>query len=503
MATVMDYLDRFLPQEFSRVVFDTEKKVDPLFQRIESTWEGVSSDDISNDWRVQHTYTSGMAGAARYRAAKGGAPNTWPASGTAIAALGQGTLNSFISFADAVHPGDVQRAIELVQCDGVLSLPIQVLRADRLSAGISRKVTQIMKGTARTVATLKANSFYATRSATDQGEWGNTGDISNTISGNASKAITFTPDSSFGSRHSRFRIGEAVDFVASGDFTTIRNGGGTPVPFIVTSVDYISEHDATPGAIKFEALDNSTTATLQDNDRIVPASYGTHSDYASNNLPFGYKSWMKNSGTLFDTATLPNSGSSSLSLSTHPWFKSLVKAEGSVFQSEALLNKRYAAFWDAYGGLYKVTHCFQSAGVLNGYLAGIDSLLTYDRGTGAELRLKEGFVGLDYQYMGQPVEMLVSPCIASNEAVHMDLSDGNLVEYTAPPLPGAGSDSNVGRVEFVNPIMGGTGIWTWASTVSSSVVRRTDFAEAIFMYLHNYAPSKIPGILQTGLSESI
>ena len=521
MATTMNYLDQFLPQEFSRVVYDTVRKASPLFTKIRETFEGVSSDGVSAAWRVQHTYTTSLAGAYRFRSAQGHTLAGPPATGTAIRTLGQGNLQTFVSFTDSVAPGDVQKAVQLVQADGTMHLPHQVLRADRLGAMIGKKVAQLMRGVAKNIGNTEANAFFSPRSGSLVGDLG---DVSaNFDEGTGATTIltldtTLLTNAQFDSRIARFSVGMSVDFFDTdsvGDPTTKRN----TLPWIVTSVDYIHLRK-----IVFESIDATETLNpdtdLLDNDGIFPAGYsgttgaGT-TPVTATNLPFGYRDWIRQgddsaaattaANLLFDAPHTADGVQTALSLKTYPWFKSLVQNEGSVFLGQALLNKRFGAFWDAYVGLYKCTHAFMTAGVLNGYVAGIDSLVQYDRGAGAVLRLKEGFVGLDYTYMGRPIEFMVDPAVPAGEFVSMDLEDSNIMRYTAPPLPGAGSDQTIGRVEFLNPALNGSsGIWHWASmTDASNVVRKTDFLEAPFMRVYNIAPQKIPAIRLTGLQESI
>jgi len=521
MATTMGYLNQFLPQEFSRVVYDTVRKASPLFQKIRETYEGVSSDEVSASWRVQHTYTTSVAGAYRFRSAQGHTLAGPPATGTAVRTLGQGNLQTWVSFTDSVSPGDVQKAVQLVEANGTMALPYQILRADRLSAMIGKKVAQLMRGTARNIAQTESNAFFSPRSGSLVGDLG---DVSANFSQGVGATAILTLDTSlltnaqFDSRISRFVPGMSVDFFdtdSAGDPTTKRN----TLPWVITSVDYI--HLKT---IVFESIDGVETlnpdTSLVDNDAIFPAGYsgttgGSTTPVTATNLPFGYRDWIRQgddsaaataaANLLFDAPHTADGAQTALSLKTYPWYKSLVQNEGSVFLSQALLNKRFGAFWDAYAGLYKCTHAFMTAGVLNGYIAGIDSLVQYDRGTGAVLRLKEGFVGLDYTYMGRPIEFMVDPAVPSGEFVALDLEDANITRYTAPPLPGAGSDQTIGRVEFLAPALNGSsGIWHWASmTDASGVVRKTDFMEAPFTRVYNIAPSRIPAIRLTGLQESI
>lgn len=521
MATTMTFLNNFLPQEFPKVVQDTVRKASPLFQKIDETYTGVSQDQVSAAWRVQHTYMTSLAGAYRFRSAQGHTLAGPPATGTALRMLGQGTLQTWTSFADAVSPGDVQRAIQLVEANGTMSLPYQILRADRLPAIIAKKVTQLMTGTARNIAQTESNAFFSARSGALVADLG---DVSANFSQGTGATTILTLDTSlltnaqFDSRIARFSPGQSVDFFntdSAGDPTTKRN----TLPWVVTSVDYV--HLKT---IVFESIDGVETLNpdtdLVDNDGIFPAGFSGTTGSSTTpvtalNLPFGYRDWIRQgtdadsasaaSNLLFDAPHTADGAQTALSLKTYPWFKSLVQNEGSVFLSQALLNKRFGAFWDAYVGLYKCSHAFMTAGVLNGYIAGIDSQVLYDRGAGAVLRLKEGFVGLDYTYMGRPIEFLVDPAVPSGEFVALDLEDKNIQRYVAPPLPGAGSDAAVGRVEFMAPALNGSsGIWHWASiTDASGVVRKTDFLEAPFVRLYNIAPQKIPAIRLSGLQESI
>lgn len=500
---------------------DTVRKASPLFRKIRETYEGVRQSDVSAAWRVQHTYTTSVGGAYRFRSAQGHTLAGVPATGTSVRALAQGTLQTWPSFKDAMNPGDVQRAIQLVEANGTMTLPYQILRADRLPAMIGKKAAQLMKSVARGISQVEANAFFSPRSGALVADLA---DVSANFGEGAGATAILTLDttlltaSEFDSRIARFVPGMAVDFFdtdSAGDPTTKRN----TLPWIVTSVDYIHTKK-----IVFESVDATETLNvdtdLVDNDGIFPAGYsGTTGSgttpVSATNLPFGYRDWIREGddsaaataavNLLFDAPHTADGAQTALSLKTYPYFKSLVNDEGNEFMSQALLNKRFGAFWDAYSGLYKCSHAFMSAGVLNGYIAGIDSLVQYDRGTGAVLRLKEGFVGLDYTYMGRPIEFLVDPAVPSGEFVALDLDDQNITRYTAPPLPGAGGDATIGGVEFMAPALNGTqGIWSWASeTDATNVVRRSDFMEAPFTRIYNIAPTKIPGIRLTGLGESI
>ena len=521
MANTMTYLNQFLPQEFSRVVHDSVRKASPLFRKIRETYEGVSQSDVSAAWRVQHTYTTSVGGAYRFRSAQGHTLSGPPGTGTAVRTLAQGTLQTWPSFTDTVAPGDVQKAIQLVEANGTMSLPYQILRADRLPAMIGKKAAQLMKSVARNIAQVEANAFFSPRSGSLVQDLG---DVSANFTEGTGATTILTLNTSlltstqFDSRLARFVPGMQVDFFdtdAAGDPTTKRN----TLPWVCTSVDYIHTRK-----VIFESIDNTETlnpdTSLLNNDGIFPAGFSgttgaSTTPVSATNLPFGYRDWIREgddsaaataaANLLFDAPHTADGAVTALSLKTYPWFKSLVNDEGNEFLGQALLNKRFGAYWDAYMGLYKCTHAFMSAGVLNGYIAGIDSLTQYDRGTGAVLKLKEGFVGLDYTYMGRPMEFLVDPSVPTGEFVAMDLADQNITRYTAPPLPGAGGDSTVGGVEFMAPALNGSqGIWHWASkTDATNVVRKTDFMEAPFSRIFNIAPTRIPGIRLTGLGESI
>lgn len=483
--TAIENLSHFIEAEFSFVRQETEPEVDGIFQKIHETSEGVTQ-GMGQDWKVIHTFSTGVAGAFRNIGALG--PASASSSSTGQSHMWGSTIRTFPSLRDETQPGSVQKTIQLVQGMGTLSVPFHWLMADKLPSSIASQVDLLIRGTAKNVNQAEANSFYLNDAV--EKPLAVIEDIT-AIDSNPSQTMVFDMSDStkITGRIARFLPGMTVtgmDTSLSPDAALTNASVG-----IVTKVYYTEK--------KFSVWWRDGSPTFVNGDYLALAKSEVTSAGTGVLGPAGAETWLSKSES---TAVF------GLDFSTHPQFKSIVEAVSGVMD-EGVLNKFIGGFYDAYGGMYSLDSIVTTTGVLVAYMESIDGLYRFQR-QGQALKVMEGWSSIGYEWNGQNFEILASRYQAPGQAYILKLGEQNLKRYVPPPLMSAKTRKEFPRdVRFTAPFQGssniflpGTHVSTTGAEGAASAVELTEFARAPFIYLRQWCPAQLNGILLTGITES-
>jgi hypothetical protein len=481
MATAIGSISNIIKEELSYVRKETEPEVDGIFQAMHDSSQGVSA-GIGRDWKVIHTFSTGLAGQFKNITAVGpsntakGQVYTWDAAPT----------RTFGALSESSTPGTVQKTIELVQGMGNFHLPFQYFAADELTASIADAVAIAIRGCAKQVNQSEANHFY-TNEATEKSIFeATTAATCVTTNGAATIVCDLSVDTSaFKGRIGRIMPGMKVDWIDSSESPdiVIATGGANCT---ITKVDYINK--------TFSCQVASDTLTIGDGDYMVQS--GTTIGVTENTTigPKGAEYWLV-------------SGSSDvygINQTNHPQFNSLVAAVSGVLD-EATLNKYVGGFYDAYGGMFSLDSLITTTGVLTAYMESIDGLYRYQRNN-QRLQIKEGWSSMDYAWNGQEFQMMASRYQAPGQAYIIKTGDQNIKRYTPPKV-----SSTTGRGEFPNdlqfvaPWMGSNTIFLpveEGSSAATTGIELTEFVQAPFLYMREWCPDQLNGVKLTGLTES-
>ena len=473
-STALGSLTKILREEITFVKREVEPEIDAMFSKLYRTSKGVSK-GIGRDFKVIHTFPTGVAGSFHNLAAEG-QPTLDQAfvTGTGQTSQWNTTLNrTFPGLSSTTSPGYAQRTITLVQGMGNFHLPFQFFQADKIDGATTDSVAHIVKGTMKNVAQIEANNFYSNNATTNA-----IVTVKSTagLTNNGSANVTFTIDdgTNIEGRIGRLLPGMSVaggDSSASDDVVLANSQDG-----VITQVDYVGK--------VFIVHFSGGNVTFDTDDYLVPAG-SIYSGEGTIGLS-GMEPWLTDTGTIFG-----------LNLTNHPQFKSLVGAVNAVLD-EATLNKFVGGFFDAYGGMYSLDSVITTTGVMTAYMEAIDGLYRYGR-NGERLVLKEGWSSMDYAWQGKVFEIMASRYQKPGQAYICKTADGNIKRYVPPNVDGTGKEAGfVNEIQFVAQWMGSSSMFLPAPDTSANL---TEFVQSPFIATRECAPDQLPGIKLTGLSE--
>lgn len=494
-VTIIAMLDKVVKEELAFVKRASEPEVDGIFKRMYTTSAGVERGGTGRGWIRKHTFPTGLSGHFHNLDPVGG--NTLDQSNTGQSNMYATPTRTFPGVTDVTAPNYLQKTIGLVQGMGSFAFPLQVLEANELDAALTDVIGLTIQGVGKKVAQTEANSWYSNNSG--PGTVGGTtavrqndvftiadvtgGSFEPVVSGAASPTLVLqfaTSAGIFDTAVMTGTIGRLMPGMTLQHRSAAHAAKTATAKVIVSSVDYLARR------VTLKTTDAGNFDALADGDYFVPRG-SVDGTSGFNWGPSGPASWLKASGTVFG-----------IDLSVYPQFKSLVSAVNNVLD-ETTLNKHVATFFDAYGAMYGLDTMITRSGVLNAYLENIDGLHRYER-FGKTMRLKEGFTSFDYEYDGNQFECLTSRYMERGTAWIMKTKGQNIKRYVPPYISGAGKRSEFNsEIQFWAPLTGSKNIFLPA-TVSDA---HSEFVVAPFYCFREVCPDQIPGIVLTGLEESI
>lgn len=465
MPNLDSVLSAQIEQHLSPGVRDSLPKLDALFSQIESTWMGVSREEAGRDWKFIHTFITALSGAYNYVTIGGDTVDNTTFNQSAIV----GNLRSYPGIDKSVLPGYTQRTITLTHAMGNLFIPNQYLRAERLTAAILKAVADIVKGTAKNVAQTDIAYFYSTDSTNKS-----ICEVRNASLGGSGVSVTFTPARSATALDSARMFSNGMHFdVYDSTGATLRNA---TCEVVCDGVTYAAANPT----VTLKTKDGSTGLSGVVNGDIVVLR-------GSKGLgPSGPASWIKTTGAVYG-----------IDVSVYQQFMSIIAAIDGVLL-ENTLSQYAARFRRAYGMDLMPDTILTTPGAENAYAEDADGLARFMR-QGQRLRLKAGYENEGFAYNGRDVQWHTSEFMPAGRLWWLKLREGNIKRYTAPPLPGAATNSQFPReVEFSRPAGGPGGIFKPYHTTDGQT---SEWQEAPFDRFQEFAPDVVQSIEMTGLTE--
>jgi hypothetical protein len=488
-SSVINAISEIIEEDLSGSVPSTIPALDSYYTRLKTSAMGVTSDGIGRDMKVKHPMKQGVAGTVKWVSPLGSAPL---GSTTQIVARTAAHVDAYPGLGENVVPGHLTVTIDLARAKGNIFLPIEYLKADKLSATMVSNLREIVVGAAENIVLAEIHQFYA-QTATDATGIAQISGSPTIADGNATKdKITFV-----------VKTGSIRNFHPSMliDFHAISGGArrNTTGPIVVDLVRYLPNTSTDTGGwgqvIGYSMTgENLTAAGVADTDMIVRVdSHGFG--------PKGPDYWLATTGTKFG-----------VNIATYMQFQSIVAAVSGV-ATETLFNKYWGRFFDAYGMANIPDAIVSRIGVLNAHAEQNDGLGRFNR-SGQRLVMSEGyeFGGVPFNFNGRNVTWdpssympSASDMTASSQTGGilwaLKTRDRNLMRYV-PPLAGGnvGAEPIPSEVEFVFPQGGPMGIFKPRHDGSGDTV---NFLEAPFDRWMAVAPRFMPGIKLTSLTESI
>lgn len=500
MADLTAALSAVVKEELGPGIHRAQLEIDPVWQDVFKSRMGVTREGLGRDWKFLKTFVTGMGGAYEFVShdtLEGadldfdhtnvkifGEPNTWPGRSTSTA------------------PAFYQKTVYLKEARGNFFTPLKWMQIDTFDSSIGSAVAELIKGTAKKVALQHALSFYGPTNTSYDGGVSTPNykavvltDISECVTAsngagtNDIWTVTFTGDSSeITGRINQIFVGQMFNVYD----TSNNKEAGT---WVVTVVDPMG----TPGTDrgKFIMQDTSvtglSTATAADGAYLVPIN-------SNGNQPSGLNSWTKNSGSVYG-----------ISLTTRPWFKSLIQSasggSGTAVLTETDLNKWYGTFHERYMGMCSLDSIVTSAGVIHSFLENADNNARFER-NGKRLNLTTGWSGVSYGYEGKDFQWHMSNFVEPQTLFMLKTGEGNIKEYLPPRTPGVGSRSDFeNEIQFVAQLGGSKSIYLHERVVNAAASGNTsapigDQLEAPFFRFCELAPDQVQGVKITDLTES-
>jgi hypothetical protein len=500
MATItptdtINAISEIIEEDLSGAVPSTVPKLDSYYQKLKTTAMGVTSEGIGRDFKVIHPMKQGVAGTVKWVSGVGGAASV-PLLNQIVARASDDVL-SYPGLAENIVPGHLQMTVTLARAQGNILLPIEYMKADKLSATMVSAVKEIITGAAENIALSEIHQFYRITSSDAQGiatvEGTPTFSQLNGAGADEDKLVFVVGSGSI----RNFYPGMLIDFhdPTGGAKRTYTN------PIVVDGVRYLPDTTNDTGgwgqvtavSTTAEDLDDAVTG-IADGDVITRLG-------SEGNGPLGPEDWMKTTGTIFG-----------LNVATYQQFQSIVQAVSGVL-TEPVLNRYFGRFFHAYGMQNMPDSIVTSIGVTNAHVEQNDGLARFSR-QGVPLVFADGYEAAEvpYRFNGRNVSWDVSAYMPSSSDMTaatqtggrlwaMKTRDQNLMRYVPPLREGAAGQEPITReVEFVMPLGGPLGIFKPRHNSSGDTV---NFLEAPFDRWVALAPKFLPGIVMTGLTESI
>lgn len=502
--SLLTTLDRIVEEDFGPTIVDAVKDIDDFSKNLVDNTMGVTRDGLGRGWYKIQVFKTGLAGAASWRGVAGGTPTT---SNTAnqFVVYGTGAPQTFPTLAQTTVPAYVQASTQLKELYGTFHVPVEITRLDQLAKNIGGQMEAIIEGAARRAALREILAFWGeaqTTNGTTAGAYvtGTAGSSNIVVAADGTYTITGAATGGFGnntngdglSRYQVLRLhaGECVDvYEWVGGVWAKQNGSN---PCFVTAVDDIG--------VKFALTMYTGGFTIAAGNpfEIHPfgSTTGDGTTTITSNAPTPLASWIVSSGTLFNAAT-----GTGLSLTTHPYFKSLVKAmtAGETTLSEQVLNRYLNGLLTAKSSAQRPDTMVTTPGVKSKYVNNIDYSGRRDRYS-VPVKMSEGYTSdWDYQRDGYEMQIKTSNYCPSGTLYALKLRNGNIQKIVPPSPPGTGKDSRFGGyVDFFAKITGNS---IFTPTRPSGDF--SDFMEAPFKRWVQFMPQVIPGMKLTGLDEDI
>lgn len=482
MSTITDAIANTLEQKILPTIYESLWDLDQVYKTMARTSFGVKRNEgIGRTWKVLKTWSTGMAGGAKFTSAQGGDVLSGGNNYTMY-----DTPQTFQGVDEVTAPAFVQTELQLIEHRGNFYLPHQIMRADRLTASIGSVVAQHLKGVAELLALQEAAVWYST--GTTNYELGDIGDTSATCANNAASTAAVDIDLSAtnaSGRVHRFRPGLMVDLYKS---TQKLNVGWYAV---IDNVDPLTEKitikraDGEEFQVTTVLGGGFTLATAGADDSIIVLKDSLA--VAPNSL----ESWIADGSTV--TSFL------GLAVAQFGQFKSW-RATISAALTESVLNKEVGRFLEAFPGK-KLDTGLTTMGVLLGFIdnldgyvnavdtnSGVSGRMRYDR-NGQALDVDSGFEGFKYRFAGRPMEILTSTLAEKGSFYAGRIKNGGIVRYVPPAIPGAKTNSKFGtEVEFIAPLGGAGGYQGIFKTAHAASGASTDMVEAPFLRQWNCMP---------------
>jgi hypothetical protein len=485
MATVSDNIQYALVQKIVPTILESLWGLDPVYPMFRRSSTGVKRNgDIGRGWQVKKTWSTGMAGGAKFQSAQGSNVLSGPVQATMY-----DTPNTFQGVDETTAPALLQTTLTLIQHAGNFFLPHQIMRADRLSASIGSIVALNLKGLAELLAQQEAAVWYSNDTTTYA--LANLGDVSAccTVSG-ATMVIdiddlTDGTNSAYGRVH-RFRPGMLVD-VYDKTGATKRNAG------FYLLVDNV---DALAGTVTLRRVDGQDLGWTVDTD-IVNDDVVVIKDSVST-APNSLESWIA------DGVTNTSWFGLTVNTTTNSQYRSYLVDHGTATTpTEATWNKYHGRFFEAYPGK-ELSDALTTTGVLLAFIANLDGYVNlvdansgvsgrirYDR-QGQAMKADMGWESFDYRFGSKRCKIWTSTYMAPGTWIAGKLGQGGITRYVPPRLPGSNVDSRFGEeVEFIAGL-GGSGGYQGGifKHAHSSSGQTTDFVEAPFVRHWNCMPQQ-------------
>lgn len=478
-TTLLGGIANTIEERLSGGIRESLPRLDPVWKTFHDTYIGVTREGIGRAFQVIHTFSESLHGAFKWVAAAGAAVDNT----TLTHSLLPGAVREYPGLEDTALPGYLQKTITLVEGLGNLFIPQQYLRAKQLEAAIGDVVGDLIRGCAQLVALADIACFYNTSS---------TPSVIGVV-GTVTDAGTASPDITILGAVNMFYNGMHIDLYTSGGVK--RN---TNFQIIVDGVRYIPASGDTTGygLVTLKRKDGvafAASTPLATDLLVIQDSYNVG--------PHGPASWLINTGTAFG-----------IDVAAHQQFQSVVQTSVGDLD-ETKLNRYFQRLWKAYGTMNFPDLALTSMGVTSAILDTSYGLADrFNRSLGERNQLSMGFSepgAAAYMFNGIPIKWMVSPYMPSDSAFGgtanggrlwaMKTRDQNLKRYTAPPLPGSKKNAKFGsEIEFPFGNSGPDGIFT---PYHSTTGRLTEWSQAPFNRHVEYAPTYLPGLNLSGITE--
>jgi len=505
----IDTLDNFLREELPSTIHESLPEIAPIYRYIDQTSLSVVRSDIGRDWKVEHLYSTGLAGLIQSADPNGGPfyENSTYSQGQVINNATASNWSIFPTASASPHSLSLKRELSLGMNTGNFSIPTTWFSGDALKSSQIQQVVRDIKAVGQLRALTEAQSFFMADSNT-------LARIDNYVATNeATGNVTFTVAEGSG-RTQYFRVGMMVDILdhassgtdATPNFGTDTNGtdvvnysdGGTYIPLIVSDVDYFSgvitlSHVGNADAdLGLQAADFIGGVAISDDDFVVLRGCGTVD--GREQKTWGIEDWMKSSGQIMGGSPSDHV----LDLDTYSQFKSKVVAVNGPL-TDTIMNGYIGGFLDAFPGASLDT-ILTTMGVTLKYLEqpGLyNNRMFYDR-TGKSLDVKGGWDDVQYSFNGRMLKWMVSPMVMSGRLYGCKLAGGNLKRYVPPKV--GGTDARIGsEIEFLVPLSGGSSVFKIAHDSNG---QSQSILEAPFWHYALVCPVDVKGVKLTGLSEA-